>query len=428
LSGQSLMQAAQGLANAQTQGPLAELQKQIAANNAQTQGTAKLTGGFYNQLEPFVQQGAANSGNIASGLNSQLQGIGNDTQTQLASQGQNALSSLMKYAPQGEGGIANAATSDLAAQIARQQGLAAQQAGTYRSLGANQGANYQQMTNSQLGTYGLQGQEALKNIAQSGTVKNEPLVSKIAALQAQKGALTATDLGKLRQQEVANQISRAGLGIKQQSLQATVSNNNARNALTTRAQNIALNGQQLAQMRSDRTYQLDVQKFGAGQAKDAYLRSHGLGAYRVPTGAKLPATTPTGQRTQTPAQQQKAFGQIDTLRQLITDAQRPLSQKDATALGMKPGQRLTEQQIRGLLADGRNPARTRFDPALVDSAYALNGWGYLTNKQITELNKLGLIIGNRYRRGAAPSAPNYSGAQYNSKPPTSAANAQVPGF
>src|SRR6185312_16183843 len=242
LSGPSLLNAAKQLAATQTQDPITELQKQIATNNAQTQGTINLTGGYYNQLEPYVQSGVNQQGQIASGLNSQLAGIGAGTQSALQGIGQGAMASLLKYAP---GSDANAATSDLAAQIARQQGLAAQQAGTYQAFGANQGANYQGLGASNLGTFGLQGQEALKGIAQSGTVKNEPLVSKIAGLRAQQGALTATDLGKLRQQEVNNQIARAGLNLNQAKVGATIrgqnitaANDRARNNLTARGQDI----------------------------------------------------------------------------------------------------------------------------------------------------------------------------------------------
>jgi hypothetical protein len=238
LSGQALLNAANQLANVQVNPALTELSKQIAANNAQTTGTINQAGGFYNQLEPYVQAGANQQGQIASGLNTTLAGIGNDTQGQLAGIGQGAQASLAKYAPQGDGGLSNAATADLAAQIARQQGYAAQQSGTARAFGATQGANYQGLGTSQLGTYGLQGQEALKGIAQSGTVKNEPLVSKIAGLQQQKGALVATDLGKLRQQEVANNVARAGLGLKQQGLNTTAANDAARIQTAIRGQNV----------------------------------------------------------------------------------------------------------------------------------------------------------------------------------------------
>jgi hypothetical protein len=85
----------------------------------------------------------------------------------------------------------------------------------------------------------------LRGIAQSGTVKNEPLVSKIAALRASQGALTATDLGKLRQQEVSNQIARTGLGIKSQALQTTAAQNRTKDLLTQRGQNITARGQNI---------------------------------------------------------------------------------------------------------------------------------------------------------------------------------------
>jgi hypothetical protein len=69
-------------------------------------------------------------------------------------------------------------------------------------------------------------------------VKNEPLVSKIAALQAQKGALTATDLGKLQQQQTSNQIAQAGLGIKAATVAGTQALGKAKVAATLRGQNI----------------------------------------------------------------------------------------------------------------------------------------------------------------------------------------------
>lgn len=416
LSGQALLNAAQSLAQTQTQAPITELQKQIAANNNQTQGTINLTGGYYNQLEPFVQQGVQQSGQIASGLNQGLQGINQQTQNQLQEIGQNAMASLAKYAPD-----ANAATTDLAAQIARQQGLAAQQDQTYQDFGTNQGANYQQAANSNLGVFGLQGQEALRNIAQSGIVKNEPLVAKIAALRAQQGALTATDLGKLRQQEVANQIARQGLGLKQDTLKNTAAQNKARDFLTARGQDITkadaqarikatLNGQQLAQMRSDRTFQLDQKKFGLAAAKDAYERAHGLGPYKVSTASTMPKVTPTGTPTLTPLSQEKIIGEVSKLPSVIHEMQQPLSQAAATSLqkaGYKvtPGQKLSEAQVRQLLASGPNPAHSTFDPRVVDAGYALAGYGYLTPKQITGLNKLGVIVGNRFRRGNGPAAP-----------------------
>jgi hypothetical protein len=329
----------------------------------------------------------------------------------------------MKYAPQGEGGIANAATSDLAAQIARQQGLAAQQAGTYRSLGANQGANYQQMTNSQLGTYGLQGQEALKNIAQSGTVKNEPLVSKIAALQAQKGALTATDLGKLRQQEVANQISRAGLGIKQQSLNVTAQNNAANQKLKAQGQSITQQNDRANQALRAAGIQVTAANnnarnqnaANANQIRANYdqgtlaLRSAALAIKNSGGGAVKPLTT---------AQNNMVNASLGRIIGLIREGQ---------------GAKQTEQQIRSHLQTGLNPSKKSYSPVLIQAAYELLGYGSIDRSTAAQLHNMG-VRGTTYNnRPVKVTAnyqppPNYSGAQYNSAPPVSAGNAQVPGF
>jgi hypothetical protein len=307
----------------------------------------------------------------------------------------------------------------LASEIARQQGLAAQQEGTFRSFGANQGANYGGMSASQQGTQAMAGQEALRNIAQSGTVKNQPLVAKIADLQAQKGALLAANEGKLRQQEINNGITEQGLGIKGQQLGLdnkrlgiTQQNNLANQRL--KGQEIqAANNRAQAQInatngRFDAQYQLDKQKVGAAQAKDSYERRYGLGPYRPSANTqKLPKTTPTGTPTLSPLQQQRDFGYVDEVRTLIPQMQQPLSDAAAKSLvkagyNVKAGQKLSEGQIRHLLQTGIHPGgNTKYDPALVDSAYALAGWGYLTQKQIVELNKLGLIVGNRYRRQSA---------------------------
>jgi hypothetical protein len=255
----------------------------------------------------------------------------------------------------------------------------------------------------------------LGGIAQSGTVKNEPLEAKIADLNASRGGLLASNEGKLRQQEVNNRIAEQGLGLKAQDIQSQNLRSQAQIAAAnsrSQASINAANARQQAQInatngRFDQQYQLDKQKFGAAQAKDSYQRRHGLGPYRQPGtagGPKLPATTPTGARTLTPLQQQRDFGDIDTIRTLIPQMQQPLSKAAADSLvkagyNVHEGQKLSEVFIRGLLQKGTHPGgSTQYNPALVDAAYALAGYGYLTPKQITELNKLGLIVGNRYKR------------------------------
>jgi hypothetical protein len=304
LSGQALLKAAQALASSQTAGPLAELKSQIAQNNLQTQGTMNTASSAYQALLPSVQQGVTASQGIANGLNSTLAGIGQDTQNQIAGSGQNALSSLLKYAPQGDAGVNTAAPAqnDLAAETARQAGLAAQQSGTTRAFGANQGANFAQTAASNLGSFGQQGLETIKGIGQSGTVKNQPLVAKIADLQAQQGALTATDLGKLRQQEVANQIARAGVGIRQQGINATVrgqniaaANDQARINATLRGQNITkandaarLAQQNLDNLRTTNTAKANNQANNSTRVLLAQMKA-GASKGNVATGAQANA-------------------------------------------------------------------------------------------------------------------------------------------
>jgi hypothetical protein len=244
LSGQQLYDAAKAAADAQTTALIPGLQQQIAANNRQTAGTVKLAGGYFNQLGTQAQQGVADQQGFAQALKDQLAGISGQTQSQLQGIGTDAATRLQQYTPQGEGGLSGAALSSLAAEMARQQGLAAQTAGSTAAAGARQSANLGGLAASQLGTQALAGTEAIKGIGQSGTVANQPLVSKIADLQAQRGALIGTNLTTLRQQQINNAITAQGLGLKgaaitaqNQRTQATIDAANRRNRASINAAN-----------------------------------------------------------------------------------------------------------------------------------------------------------------------------------------------
>lgn len=393
LSGSNLLNAAKQLANTQTQGPLAELQRQIAANNAQTQGTVKLVGGYYNQLEPFVQQGVTNSGNIGSGLNSQLAGIGTDTQNQLAGLGQSDLANLQKYAPPGDGSTSTAATGDLAAQIARQQGLAAQESGTYRSFGANQGANYQGAANSNLGSYGLQGQEALRGIGQSGTVKNQPLVQKIADLQASKGSVLATDLGKLRQQEIDNQVTRAGLGLKQDTLQTTAANDKARNTIAEQNANTAA-------ARVKVTAQNDAANQSLKQAGINTTRQNDLANQHIRQEAIDAKNTGSPQKPLTPNENNRANVQINNIMSAIRTWQQD-GIKNGKGAVIEPHP--TNAQMRQVLGN-------QYSSPQIEAAFDLLGWGHLTPATAQALHQMG-IRGTTYQGKPVRVAPPPSNKQ-----------------
>jgi hypothetical protein len=239
LQGNSLYQAAQGLTNAQTTGPITELAKQIAADNAQTAAAEKATAGYFGQLGTMANQGQQYQQQNQANLNSQLSGIGSNLQSQLQGIGNNTMSQMGQYSPGGSGlGSNGPGAQALATEIARQQGLAAQDQGAFRAAGANQGANYAGLNASNMGAYALGGQAELGKIGQAGQLKDLPLNSKIAGLQASKGALLASNIGKLRQQEISNQIAKGGLGLKAGTLAATVQNNQANQSLKASGQAI----------------------------------------------------------------------------------------------------------------------------------------------------------------------------------------------
>jgi hypothetical protein len=365
--------------DAQTLGPLTELARQIAQNNAQTAGAEKLTSGYFNALEPFAAQGAQNARNIAQGLNQTLAGIGSDTQSRLQGIGNDQVNNLIRYTPGGQTGLNAAATGSLLGDIAKQQGFAAQNAQTFRDFGASEGANQAQLANSNLGSFALRGQETLGQIARAGQLRNEPLSSKVAALRAQRGSLLATEIGKLRQQEIANQITRTGLGIKQETAQSTAANNATRNALTARGQNItAAHNSAL-----ERIAAINAQ---IAQGRLTESQRHNL---VMEANAQRRAAAKGGI---TPTENTKYLRQIAQVQSLIRQAQ---VQKDKTGKPLN----FSEAQIRDFLTSGKNPVHTPFDPAIVDAAYALNGWGVLTQPQVDELHSLGITIGNRYKIG-----------------------------
>lgn len=230
MSDQQLQQSAGQIADAQTTGPLDQLARQIARNNQQTSQAQGLTAGYYNQLGGQVQQGNQQLAGISSGLNDQLAKIGTDTQSTLtqAYKPSEALSSLQ------EKGLGGGGFEALQAELARQQGYAAQNAGTFRSFGAQQGANAQTLGAQNLGTFGLKGQESLGAIGRAGQLRNAPLSDKQAGLIANRRNLYATALGRLQQGERNYGLARASLGLKEYTAQTgrETANTNRQKAIT----------------------------------------------------------------------------------------------------------------------------------------------------------------------------------------------------
>lgn len=390
LSGPALVQAAKGLASAQVSPAIQQLVAEIAQNNNQTQGAENLTGNYFNQLGQQAQQGLTAQQGISNNLTNALQGIQSNENSQLQGIGQNALANFQKYAPQSDAAntLGASGMSALTSEIARQQGLAAQNNAALSNFGANQNANYQNLAASNLGSFASRGQEDLSNIAQAGQVKNEPLTQKLATENATYGADVATALGKLRQQEITNQISDAGLGIKQQTVNASIANNERNNATSTAnnqrttATSAANNQRTVAQsnLNNQRTTQTSAANNAANNAVRLEIQNEKTGA-----GATKPLTVP---------QQNTIYRNLDEMTTLIRQAQQ----------AGHPAQAIKTALATGTLQKGL-PAQSS---TLIEAAYELLGWGHITPQTATAMHNAGLRGGtwnNKPIVVAPPPAP-----------------------
>ena len=388
LSGSALQQAAQALANVQFNPLLNSINSQVGQNNRQTQGAENLTGQYFGQLGQLAQSGANQVNSIGTGLNSTLAGIASGTQSQLQGIGQNAQSSLLKYAPQGDGGLAAPAQSALQAEIARQQGLSAQDQGAFRSAGAVQGANYSSNAASNLGTFALAGQEALKNIAQAGQVRNEPLMAQLAKAQLQKSALTATDLGKLRQQEITNQFTAKGLGIKQQGVHTTAAYDAGKLAQGAAGLRIRANGQATTAAYDKARIALGAAQVAINQQKaNAGGQLSANGANSITNGIKSVQGLLSVYKSEgmSPAQ----------IQQLLNTGSLPgVVQKYKDPVTGQEKSRVITLHAPKIPGGGAG--------AIAQAAHDLATQGYLSRSTVGALNALGYRVGNRFRM--APTA------------------------
>lgn len=367
--------SATALADAQTKGPLAELAAQMGANNAQTTGAIKLTGGYLNSLGGFARQGVTDQQNISQGLNTSLGLIGGGQQSALQGIGQNAQTALSRYTP-GDPSTSAPAMQALTSELARQQALGAQQTTAFKTAGALQGANYSGLAASALGSDALAGTQALKGIAQSGTVKNEPLSAKQAALHAQRGALYSTDLAKVHQQNIANDFAAKGLGLKQQGLALTAAQDAARNSLTASAQKLTARGQDITAAHNAATEALTA----SGQQITA-ARNAANAAYQQ---SKTTGKTPAGGKPLSSSLNSKALGQISKAVGMIHEAQASFGKPGGAQRG----------NVRNLLA-----SKTGYPNYILDAAFEVVGYGALSPSTAAYLHSIG-IRGGGYKVGA----------------------------
>ena len=423
LSGPALIAAAHALANAQTSGPLAALATQIAQNNAQNRQAIGQVGGYFGQLGNLAQQGVTDQGQTASALNDQLAQIAKDEQGTLGQVGQDAQASLARYSPQASSNTVNPGLAGLATEMARQQGIGAQQQGAFRAYGATQGANFGNLAASNLGTTALRGQEDLTQLANAGQVKNEPLMAQTAAQLAARGADYTTALGKLRQQEITNQIADAGVNIKQTAAttaaktaafnanpNAPGSPANARvQAGKTAAQNANTSAGRAQTAAQGQAFNENPAAVGSAawqrvQSSTGTAWSQNVNAVGSPAWARVQTANRAGAgsggagggKPLSTLENNHFWGTIGQLEQLVRNGQQPLDAASAKALGMQQGQVLTEQQLRGLLQSGQNPSKKAFDPFFIQVAYELLGYGRIDSTTAATLHNQYGVRGGTY--------------------------------
>jgi hypothetical protein len=416
LSGPSLLQAAQALAHQQTQPSIDLLASQIAQNNQQAQGAQAQTAGYFQNLGQQAQQGLTAEQGIQNALNQQLASLASGNQTALQGIGQNAQATLAKYAPQDDAAhsLVQPGLSALTSELARQQGLSAQRDAAFQAAGANQGANYSGLAASNLGTFAQRGQEDLNQIAQHAMATNAPLVAKIGSLEAEYGPDLVTALGKLRQQEITNNIADQGLGIKQATLNNTIANDRATQAINagklgvsqqqantaaTRANNQAKN--QNFQNNPNAVGSQAWQRVQASTGKQFTDNPNAVGSpawYRV---QQANAKAGGAAKPLSPNENNSWFKNLNQVEQLIKD-------------GQSHGG--TEAQIRASLSDGSNPSKKGYDPVMIQAAYELLGYGSVDQSTAAAMHNMGLR-GGTYNNQPIKVTPNYSPTNPAQNPP-----------
>lgn len=376
LSGSALLSAAKNLTNLQTQGPLSELAREIAQNNAQTAGAAKLTAGYFNQLGQYMNQGIADEGHVGSSLNQQLAQIGQQEQSQLQGVGQNGQQQLASYLPQGDQSVGVPGQQMLAGEIARQQGLASQDTAAMRAAGALQGANYQDLAAADQGAYARAGQQALTGIQQSGIVRDEPLTAKQATINEDYGALLGKNLGALRQQEIANGVARAGLGLRS----ATLANTAAYDQGRLKEQYSAIGA---ANQRAAATISAANQRDAANNATRLQIDQMNIAAKQAALNQKL-AHSGKGPKALTAA----GNNSMSTLLGAAVSALK----SGANPLALQEGGYVASVPVRN--ADGTTGVSHirigKIDPGLVRAAHEIMQFGGVTAQTARVLHDMGM--------------------------------------
>jgi hypothetical protein len=246
-------------------------------------------------------------------------------------------------------------------------------------LGANQQAFFDSLKN-------------VSNLAREN--RRQTLQGQQQGLEQEQGAYKETTRQDLINQAISHAINYGNLGVSQQNAQtaAGVAGVNAKlgaaKVKETGRHNVASEKNTSAKNRhdamlGDEKFQLDSQKYGSAQAKDAYQRAHGLGPYKKGGKSKGSGTTHT-QRVSADSQYQQA---LSLLR--VKTKGNPNIDPQAEADLIQTSQHKIAPDL--ALAAGQYYKSGGVDPKLAQSIF----------------NKYGIRVPvKKLRQGAAPRNPN----------------------
>jgi hypothetical protein len=420
LSGKQLADAATALTNLKYDPVINALNAQIAQNTKQGAAAQQATAGYFNQLGQYAQQSAQNVRDIGAGLNTQLQQIGQGTQAALDQFGQRAVTPyLQSLTAQGLGG---GASDQLAAALASQRSLAAQNAAANQAFGAKVGSDAATLAAQNLGTYALRGQERLGEITQATRLAQQPLETQLGTQRVAKGQAYATNLGALRQQQFANWVAQQGLGLKSAAITAANQRTQAQiNAANRRAAAAQTGATQRAQMNIDaRAIQGNLNRQARQQiASQADATRKAIAAGRTSAAAGKPAS---------PAAQRVMWNEITRVQGRIRDLTAAISRfPGATRTGPKSiGRQVFRALNQGIIWAPPDPnAKSKAlqswhwahvpvvgDQGLLTAAFHSLSGG-LMPADVAYLHNMGFTIGSRMPiqgpRGGTPNAPTRGG-------------------
>lgn len=226
LTGPQLYAAAQALSAAKYQPTLQDYANQIAQENSQYANATNQTAGYFNTLGKSIGGLTGEDQRISAILNGQLRNDASTLQQGLGQIGAGAQALTAQYAPPGDPSVLSGTgvQAQLAKQLAEQKGIGAQQSNAFEQSGNQQSANWAQLTNALGGAGRLQGAQDLTQLSNANANRIEPLNAKIGTLFGEQGTDTLNNFYRLRQQEVVNQVARAGLGVRQAGATAGVVN------------------------------------------------------------------------------------------------------------------------------------------------------------------------------------------------------------